>query len=116
MSGFYSIRSRARNAILSPSRPAPPDPYAPSSPNYAERNRESVTELPNGLVRVDIGEPAHWAAREAAQRKQTPSTSRGQADAPLTVGRESVPAAPAVQPPAPPKVPRQDHRAITRNP
>jgi hypothetical protein len=107
---------RVRSAILSPLRSAPPDPYGPGSPNYAERNRESVTELPNGLVRVDIGEPAHWAAREAAQRKQTPATSRGQGDATATSAMPPAPAAKLVEPSQPPKVPRQEHRAITRNP
>lgn len=102
---------RARNAILSPLKSAPPDPYGPGSPNYAERNRESVTELPNGLVRVDIGEPAHWAASEVAgpQQKPTPKTAPTAAPAAPTV-------APTVQPSEAAKVHRQEHRAITRNP
>ena len=38
---------------------APPglDPFCPNSPGYAERHRQHVTELPNGMVRIDLGEP-----------------------------------------------------------
>lgn len=32
-----------------------PDPYDPSSPDYAARNREHVTPMPGGMVRVDMG-------------------------------------------------------------
>lgn len=34
-----------------------PNPYSSDSPDYAERNRETETTLPGGLVRIDIGEP-----------------------------------------------------------
>lgn len=33
------------------------DPYATNSADYAERNRATETEMPNGLIRIDIGEP-----------------------------------------------------------
>lgn len=39
-------------------RPAPIDGYSPDSPDYAERNRERGTSLPNGLTRIDLGAPA----------------------------------------------------------
>jgi len=101
---------RVRNAIRTPSAPTPPDPYGPQSAHYAERHRESVTELPNGLVRVDIGEPVHWAARKRSRPEPTPAP----------VAPEPAPAAPeatpTVQPTATPKVHQREHRAITRNP
>lgn len=38
-------------------RPTGPDPYQPGSDGYAERHQETVTQLPGGLVRIDLGEP-----------------------------------------------------------
>jgi hypothetical protein len=108
---FCLAGRRVRNAILSPLRSAPPDPYGSGSPNYAERNRESVTELPNGLVRVDIGEPAHWAASAVTRSQPKPASKAAPIAAPAAPT-----VAPAVQLSEPPKAHRQDHRAITRNP
>lgn len=34
------------------------DPYSPDSPDYAMRNREHETKLPNGILRIDYGAPA----------------------------------------------------------
>ena len=54
------LHSRARPSRLVPNRKPDtpmPDPYAPSSPAYAERHRETVREIAPGLTRVDIGEP-----------------------------------------------------------
>lgn len=98
---------RVRNAILSPLRHVPPDPYGPNSPGYAERHRESVLELPNGLLRVDIGEPVNREARER---------SRPKVAAAPPVAPEPAPATLTVQPSAALKVPQREHRAITRNP
>lgn len=35
-----------------------PDPYAPDSPDYAQRNRKVEMMLPGGVLRVDYGSPA----------------------------------------------------------
>lgn len=56
---------RVRNIMLRPPAAVPPDPYGPGSPNYAERNRVGVIELPNGLLRFDLGEPCHGPAMRA---------------------------------------------------
>lgn len=58
MSGFHSVRPRARNAIRKTPRPAPENPYSPTSAGFTERNRETVREHPSGLVQVDKGEPS----------------------------------------------------------
>jgi hypothetical protein len=81
-----------------------PDPYGPASAGFAERHRETQTQLPNGLVRVDLGEPAHPAMKDRPSRRPAPAAPR---------------AAPEPAPPIPlsehPPEPRKDHRAITRN-
>jgi hypothetical protein len=51
--------SRERGWVSRPRRPCDtgPNPYDPSSNRFKERNRQTETELPGGLVRVDVGEP-----------------------------------------------------------
>lgn len=44
------IPSRKRHSSLPMA-----NPYAPTSPAYAERHRETVTDIGNGMVRVDVG-------------------------------------------------------------
>lgn len=36
-------------------RDAAPDPYAPGSPDYAQRHRKVEMMLPGGVLRVDYG-------------------------------------------------------------
>lgn len=38
--------------------PPLPNPYSPSSPQFAERNQAHPADLGGGMVRVDIGKPA----------------------------------------------------------
>jgi hypothetical protein len=86
------------------------DPYAPGSRAYAERHRETVTELPSGLRRVDVGEPVKRLPCEA------PAVRRDKAPQPAPAAPPPVPpAAPATAPVAAPKAPRKAHRAITRD-
>jgi hypothetical protein len=54
---FFSISGHARNGILRGRRSAEPDPYDPGSPTFPSRNRQTETAMPNGMIRVDIGEP-----------------------------------------------------------
>jgi hypothetical protein len=88
------------------------DPYAPDSAAYAERNASHVTELSGGLVRVDIGEPIkRLPCERQAVRLDLPQIVCGTlASVPVS------PAAPTAAPAAAPKVPRKEHRAITREP
>jgi hypothetical protein len=61
MPGPYGSRYSAREGRWygrRRDRPAAPDWYAPGTPDFAERNRQTVTKLPGGLVRVDLGGPA----------------------------------------------------------
>ena len=53
-------RQRPRRSQQSANASPPEDPYSPSSPGYAERNRAFVSEVQDipGLVRVDIGAAA----------------------------------------------------------
>jgi hypothetical protein len=51
------LRQRPRVFRQKPLRSNPPDPYAPTSPHFAERHRETITALPGGMVRVDVGKP-----------------------------------------------------------
>ena len=40
-------------------RAAPlPNPFAPSSPGYSERNEVHPADIGEGMMRVDIGKPA----------------------------------------------------------
>lgn len=57
MSGFYSISPRIWPGLSRRPETSHPDPYTPSSPAYRQRMRETVTEIGNGLTRVDLGEP-----------------------------------------------------------
>jgi hypothetical protein len=43
--------SRDRRVVVGP------DPYDPTSPDYAQRHRSHATEMIGGMVRVDMGEP-----------------------------------------------------------
>jgi len=54
---FYSVRPVVRDAIRRPPRPSGPNLYEPGTPGYEERHRETTTELPGGLLRIDLGEP-----------------------------------------------------------
>lgn len=54
MARYSSSEGRWHNRRRAPSGPAV-DPYAPGSDDYAERTRERVLTLPNGLLRVDYG-------------------------------------------------------------
>lgn len=54
--GRYSTRERRWHGMRG-KHAALPNPYSAGSPHYASRHRETTTELPNGLVRVDVGEP-----------------------------------------------------------
>ena len=69
--------------------PTGPDPYSPDSPGYADRNRETVTKLPGGMVRIDLGDPI-------GAPKRKPKSQRPASAAPVA---EPTPRA---RPPAPP--------------
>lgn len=67
MRGFYSLSPRVfrgdklRRAL----RADAPDLYAPGTPDYRQRGRETVTELAGGMLRIDIGEPVSRLSCEA---------------------------------------------------
>jgi hypothetical protein len=57
---FYSLptpRVWRGEALRRETTASLPDPYSPSSPDYRQRTAETVTEVGNGLSRVDLGEP-----------------------------------------------------------
>lgn len=94
------------------SRPAGPNPHDPSSPGYAERSATHVTDLGNGMVRIDVGTPPPRLPgetqpvrqRQPAARPKAPATPRKPAPAPATA-------------PSPAAAERlRNHRAITRDP
>lgn len=109
MSGFYSIRPRARSIIRKAPAPMVPNPYGEGTADYAERNATHATELPNGLTRVDIGEPPKRVPSE------TQPVPKGKPKAAVVV-RSPALAAPAAPQPAAPTRDRKEHRAITREP
>lgn len=102
---FFSISGRARNGIVRTVKSAGPDPYDPGSPAYPSRNRQTETILPNGMVRVDMGEPVKRLPSEAL-----PSTSRPLAATPPP------PPAPIYDIPIEPPRPRASHPQSQREP
>jgi hypothetical protein len=100
---FYSIGGQARNGILRPRRSVGPDPYDPGSPAFSSRNRQTETVLPNGLTRVDIGEPV----------KRLPSEGLRSTSHTLKVAPAPPPeplAATPIDPPRPQAAHPQSHR------
>lgn len=87
----YSVRTGRWSG--KPQRPAGPDPHTPGSPGYAERHRETVTTLPGGIVRVDMGEPIG---------PPPPAKPRRSPTAPVTA-EPGAPSAPATVPQGQPK-------------
>jgi hypothetical protein len=85
MSGFYSIQPRIWRGekLHRASETSQPDPYAPSSPDYGKRTRETATQLAPGMTLVSLGEPIKRLAG---------------APQPVTMSK---PAAPAVSRPEP---------------
>ena len=79
------------------------------SADYAERHASHVTELPSGLVRVDVGEPVKRLACEALAVPVRTLL------APPPVPAEPQPVAPAA-PAVARTVSLKEHRAITREP
>jgi hypothetical protein len=72
--------------------PSGPDPHSPNSPGYAERNRQHVTELPGGMIRIDIGEPV--GPPSAPPRKPRKSPKPAAPAAPPAEPAESLPLPP----------------------
>lgn len=64
-------RARPRQAprpYRAPRRPLPTyTPSRPGTPDYAERHREFVVQLPGGLTRIDLGEPCPAPGRVISQ-------------------------------------------------
>lgn len=69
MRGFYSFQPRVWRGkrLRRESDHRQPDPYAPSSPGYQERAKETVRALGPGMTLVNlghpIGEPTHSHAK-----------------------------------------------------
>lgn len=97
MRGFYSVQPRGRSALLRPARAAGPDPYSPTSPDYAERHRQTQWSDVGGIVRIDIGEPVK---RLPGEGPQTTLSAPAIAPAPNPAGPAPEPA-----PDAPPTNP-----------
>jgi len=109
MRGFYAVSPRVRNAILKTRSAPSEDAHSPTSKDYAERHVSYETQLPNGIVRIDMGEPMDRLPNE------TQSVPKGKPRA-APVAAPAVPvAAPSVAPAEPAGTPKH-HRAITRNP
>lgn len=85
---FYSC---SRGWVSRPKKPsvAGPDPYADNSARFTERNRQTETILPNGMIRLDMGEPVKRLPSEAL-----PSTSRLPAEPPRDLPVEPEPDTP----------------------
>lgn len=97
----YSARERRWYGKRAVARSLPADGYAPGSPGYAVRHRETQTVLGNGLVRVDLGEPVPRLPGEApAVPVSTPTAAPSPAPPPAEP--EPAPPVPAAHR-APPK-------------
>lgn len=62
----FSVRE-GRWITKAPRYPKPPivNPYRHDSPDYAERTRETLSDIGKGMVRVDIGEPIQHGPSKA---------------------------------------------------
>lgn len=65
--GFYSLPEPRifRGASRRANSGSGPDACSPRSPGYAERHRETATEIAHGMIRIDIGEPIKRVAGDA---------------------------------------------------
>ncbi len=96
MTGFYCLPEpriwrgkRLREATEGPQT----DPYGPDQPGYRVRARETATDIGNGMVRVDIGEPirrVHGAAQPVpCGAPEEPPPPPTEPTAPLTIAAAS---------------------------
>ena len=99
------------------SNPKLPDPFKPGSPDYAERNVESIIRRPDGMEVVEIGTPLPRIPGEVTEVSPSapPKPARKTlmdklADAGKPMGT------PAPDPHRNPWGDRREHRAVTRNP
>jgi hypothetical protein len=106
---------RGRNLTRRSPRSAPirPNPFDPSSPGFAERSATHVTDLGNGMVRVDVGAPP----------ARLPSETQPIREHKREAVHRAAPARSPAPAPAPAKAPseagadrQRNHRAITREP
>jgi hypothetical protein len=88
----YSVRQRRWFGRGPERRPVPPDPYSRTSKDYAERNRETVTRLPGGAIRIDKGDPIGPSAPPAKALPAPEPTTAAPAQ-PVAPKRASVRAA-----------------------
>lgn len=58
MKGFYGIKPRGwPGKRLRVDHGPAVDPYGPKTPDYAQRHRQTETELAPGMLRIDLGQP-----------------------------------------------------------
>lgn len=111
MIGHYRGRNLTRR-VRPRNVTAGPNLYDPSSPGYAERSATHVTDLGNGMVRIDVGTPPPRLPSETQPVREGRRAAAPKAPA--------VPRKPAPEPataPSPAAAERlRNHRAITRDP
>jgi len=100
---FYSVRPRGWPA--KPPRPVDtePNPYESGSRHFAERHRATETDLPGGLVRIDMGEPIKQLPCEAGHSKPVEA-------APSPPPERLSPYSPPEPPRSPARPPQRVHR------
>lgn len=67
MRGFYGLSPRIwrGDKLRRERQPEAPDLYSPGTPDFRQRGRETVTSLPGGMLRIDLGEPVSRLSCEA---------------------------------------------------
>ena len=92
MRGYYCLQPRVWRGerLRRESEARQLDPYAPSSPDYGKRMRETGRELAPGMTLISLGEPIKTVAGSPQ---------------PVAVGQPEAPAVPLPEPAAPAPVP-----------
>jgi hypothetical protein len=84
MRGFYAIQPRGWPGKPIRSKAAMPDPYAPGTPDFADRNAEVVTELSPGVTRIDLGLPLGTSVPRRVSARPAEAPKESALPAPVT--------------------------------
>lgn len=83
MTGFYSLPQPRvwKGERLRREDGGAVDPYRPSAPDHAQRNRLTETEIAPGMIRIDLGEPVPRQSQEPQpMTREVPTVAEGETE------------------------------------